>query len=354
MLDQAAASSDAPPFRDYRPTEGDREALHIAAWLHDCGKVTTPEYVVDKATRLETLYNRIHEIRTRFEVLKRDAWIRYWQGLAQGGNESELKRRLDHELASLDDDFHFVAQCNSGEQVMDAARRARLRRIARRSWMRTLDDTLGLSAEELRRKGVAAASPLPVREPLLADRPEHRIPWEAGRQPLPANGKRRFRMQPPDCRLDLGELHNLTVERGTLTAEERFLINQHIVQTLIMLDQLPYPRHLRQVPLIAGTHHEKMDGTGYPLGLSGKEIPLSGRMMAIADIFEALTAGDRPYKPAKKLSEAIHILWRMKEEGHIDPDLFELFLRSGVYLEYAKRHLRPEQIDAVALDDYLP
>ena len=354
MIDEAAACSEDPPFRNYRPTDADREALHIAAWLHDCGKVTTPEHVVDKATRLETLYDRIHEIRMRFEVLKRDAWIDHWRAVAEGAPESESRRRLEERLTELDEEFAFVAECNSGDTEMTPERVAKLHRIARRTWLRTLDDTLGISWEELKRKQADPAHKerLPVAEPLLADREEHRIAWQPGQLP-PENGRWRFHMKAPRNRFDHGELHNLTVERGTLTPEERYLINQHIVQTILMLDRLPYPRHLRQVPEIAGGHHEHMDGTGYPRRLKRDEMPLQARMMAIADIFEALTASDRPYKKPKKLSEAVRILWFMKQEGHIDPDLFELFLRSGVHRRYAEAYLQPEQIDEVNLDLYL-
>ncbi len=350
MLSQAAAESHAHPFMAYHPDDEQREALQIAAWLHDCGKVTTPEFVVDKATRLETLYNRIHEIRTRFEVLKRDACIRYWKGVAQGKEKALLKVELEKELAVLDKEFAFVAACNSGEETMTPDKQQRLRVIGNRTWTRTLDDTLGLSQEERKRKGTSV--PPPIEEPLLADREEHLVPW-GDQKPLPENDRWRFHMEVPEHRLNLGELHNLTIRWGTLSEEERFLINQHIVQTMVMLGQLPYPPHLKEVPEIAGAHHEKMDGTGYPLGLKGREIPFMGRIMAIADIFEALTASDRPYKPAKKLSEAVRILWFMKKDGHIDPDLFDLFLRSGVYRRYAEAYLKPEQLDEVRIEDYL-
>ena len=150
-----------------------------------------------------------------------------------------------------------------------------------------------------------------------------------------------------------GELYNLSVTRGTLSAEERYKINDHMIQTIKMLDQLPYPKHLKNIPIIAGGHHEKMDGTGYPKKLSKEDMPLTARMMAIADIFEALTAADRPYKKAKKLSEAIRIMGFMKKDNHIDSDLFELFLRSGTYLEYAQKYLSPDQIDTVDITQYL-
>lgn len=349
MLAAAASESDDPPFRDYHPGDEDWEAIHIASWLHDCGKVTTPEYVVDKSTKLETLYDRIHEIRTRFEVLKRDAQIDYWQAVAEGGDREALRQELERQLAELDDDFAFVAECNEGGEFMAPERLERLRRIASRTWQRTLDNRLGVSWEEKQRMQRQPAAPLPVTETVLADRPEHIIHRNESER-IPPDNPWGFRLDVPEYKFNRGELYNLSVERGTLTAEERYIINDHIVQTIIMLEQLPYPRHLREVPAIAGGHHEKMDGTGYPRKLRREDMSLTARMMAIADIFEALTASDRPYKKAKTLSEAIRIMCFMKQDQHIDPELFELFLRSGIYLEYAEKYLAPEQIDEVDLD----
>ena len=183
-------------------------------------------------------------------------------------------------------------------------------------------------------------------EPLLADRPDHLIPRDNA-DALRAGRQATFNLIPPLHKYNLGEMHNLCIDRGTLTDEERYLINDHIVQTILMLEHLPYPEHLRDVPAIAGGHHEKMDGTGYPRGLTATEMPLTARMMAIADIFEALTAGDRPYKAAKTLSESLRIMQRMAKEQHIDPDLFHLFIQSGVYRAYAERFLTREQMDGV-------
>jgi HD-GYP domain-containing protein (c-di-GMP phosphodiesterase class II) len=344
LLAEAACASDAPPFRDFRLNEEQWEALDIASWLHDCGKVTTPEYVVDKSTKLETLYDRIHEVRMRFEVLKRDAAVSYWESLAMGGDRETLQQALQAEWARLDDDFAFVAACNEGGESLGVDRLERLRHIARRTWMRTLDDRIGISWEEKSRKDRVPPAVLPVEEQLLDDKVEHLIERTAADR-MPADNPWGFRLDVPQYKYNRGELYNLAVERGTLTPEERYQINDHIVQTIIMLEKLPYPRHLRDVPLIAGCHHEKMDGGGYPKRLSSAGMPLTARMMAIADIFEALTASDRPYKKAKTLSEALRIMERMKEERHIDADLFELFLASGVHLEYARRFLQPEQCD---------
>ncbi len=348
MLARAACAQDSGPYADYQLSGDAWEQLHIAAWLHDCGKVITPEYVVDKATKLETVYDRIHEVRMRFEVLKRDAMIDYWKAVSEGGDEAALRQRRDAALAELDGAFAFVARCNVGGEFLPPEQKDRLREIGSRRWLRTLDDRLGLSREESERMPQPAPS-LPVEEALLADKPEHRFA-RPDNERIAADNRWGFKMDVPELLYDRGELHNLTISRGTLTEEDRYKINQHIVQTIKMLSELPLPRHLREVPKIAGGHHEKMDGTGYPCRLDVSQLSLEARMMAIADIFEALTAVDRPYKPGKTLSEAVGIMSKMCKDKHIDPELFALFLRSGVYREYAERFLRPEQIDAVDVE----
>jgi HD-GYP domain-containing protein (c-di-GMP phosphodiesterase class II) len=346
MLARAAAASDAEPFAGYQPSDEEWEALHIAAWLHDCGKVTTPEYVVDKATKLETIYDRIHEVRTRFEVLKRDAWIAYWEGVAKGGAEAGLAALRDETLAALDDEFAFIARCNLGGEAMADADLERLRSIGARTWTRTLDDRLGVSWEENQRQARSPAPALPVQEPLLADKPEHLLE-RPDSELIPTDNPWGFKLDVPLHKLNRGELYNLGITRGTLTAEERYIINNHMVQTIRMLDHLPFPKHLANVSEIAGGHHEKMDGSGYPKRLRREEMSLPARMMAIADIFEALTAVDRPYKKGKTLTESLTIMAGMCRGAHVDPELFGLFVRSGIPLAYAERYLRPEQIDPV-------
>lgn len=352
MLARAACNDNSGPFKDFALDEHDWEAVHVAAWLHDCGKVTTPEYVVDKATKLETLYDRIHEIRMRFEVLKRDAEIACLKAIAAGSDEAEARASLAREIAQLDDDFAFVATCNDGGEFMAPEKLVRLGTIAARTWLRTLDDRIGISHEEKERKARAEAKPLPTVEALLADKPEHR--FERRPQDRVTEDPRwGFSMDVPKLLYNRGELYNLSVGRGTLSSEERYKINEHIVQTLVMLAQLPFPKHLRHVPEIAGGHHEKMDGTGYPKRLTRHEMSPVARMMAIADIFEALTAVDRPYKKGKTLSEAIKIMSAMKKDRHIDPDLFDLFLSSGIYREYAEQFMTPEQRDEVDTGQYM-
>lgn len=331
MLVDAACKAENGAFADFDLTEDEWYELHVAAWLHDCGKVTTPEYVVDKASKLETIYNRIHEIRMRFEVLRRDAEIECLKAQLAGEAKETAEARFAARCDQLKDDFAFVAAANVGGEFMDDADIARLKEIGAQSWVRHFDKTLGLSPVEEMRLDSYRPPPAPAIEPLLGDLPEHR----AGHY-------------------NLGELYNLSIRRGTLTAEERKTINDHIVVTIKMLEQLPFPKKLRKVAEYAGGHHEKMDGTGYPNGLRRQDMSVPARVMAIADIFEALTAGDRPYKKAKTISESLRIMSFMVRDSHIDPDLFELFLRSGVWKEYAENYLQPDQIDQVRIEDYLP
>jgi HD-GYP domain-containing protein (c-di-GMP phosphodiesterase class II) len=352
MLARAACAETSGPYQNFQLNPEEWEAVHVAAWLHDCGKVTTPEYVVDKATKLETIYDRIHEVRMRFEVLKRDAEISSLKAIAAGSPAADVHQTLCDTLAKIDDDFAFVAHCNKGGEVMAAENLARLQAISQQSWTRTLDDRIGISHEELARKARTVAPPLPVSEPLLADKLEHQFERRA-QDRMPADNPWGIRMAVPELLYNKGEVYNLGVARGTLSEEERYKINEHIVQTLIMLNQLPFPKHLRQVPEIAAGHHEKMDGSGYPRKLHKAEMSPLARMMAIADIFEALTAVDRPYKQGKTLSESIRIMSFMKKEQHIDPELFDLFLKSGVYLEYARQFMKAEQIDHVDIAAYL-
>jgi HD-GYP domain-containing protein (c-di-GMP phosphodiesterase class II) len=344
MLAEAACAQKDGPFKDFHLSEEEWEAVDIASWLHDCGKVTTPEHVVDKATKLETIYDRIHEIRMRFEVLKRDAEIAYWQALAEGGDADALRERMAAELGALDEDFSFIAECNEGGEFMDPARIERLKRIAARTWRRTLDDRLGVSYEEKARKDRVPRPSLPVEEPLLADREDH-ITHRDAREVIPRENRWGIRVEAPPHKFNCGELYNLAIGRGTLTAEERYIINDHMTQTIVMLENLPLPQHLRSVPEIAGGHHEKMNGSGYPKRLTRDQMSPLARMMAIADVFEALTAADRPYKKAKTLSEAVRIMAAMKRDHHLDPELLDLFLAAGVWKRYAEQFLNKAQID---------
>ncbi len=297
LLADAVNATQKGRHRDTRFNDDELYEIKIAAMLHDYGKITTPVHVVDKATKLEAIFDRIHLIEGRFEILKRDLEIALLkQRLAERG-EVDVDVRHCHpfqaQLARLDDDFAFLKKCNLGSEFMSEQDRQRVAQISQLTWQ------------------------------------NHR-------------GK-------PQPMLDENEHYNLTIAKGTLTQEERTEINAHVLTTIRMLEALPFPKNLRNVPEIAGGHHERIDGNGYPKGLTGEQMSVQARLMCIADIFEALTATDRPYKKAMSLSQTLTILGNMALEGHIDPDLFAVFVEEGVYLRYAERFLAPEQIDDVDL-----
>lgn len=363
-LTKAAAESTDPAFETFEPTPADWETMRIAAWLHDCGKITTPEYVVDKATKLETITNRIHEIRTRFEIAKRDAEIAYWRAEARArgtlpdGVLVEFDPPVDwgavkQRQARLDDDFAFVARCNTGEETMDDRAIDRLKSVGKRRWLRTLDNRRGLSIAETRALDGVAVEPLPAEESLLMDRPEHRVPRDDASLAAANDNPWQFQLDLPKHLMDKGEIHNLSIRKGTLTEEERAIINDHVVQSIVMLSQLPFPKELARVPEIAGAHHEQINGSGYPKKLTGEQMGMPERVLAIADVFEALTAADRPYRPTKTLSEALKILAFMVKDQHVDGDLFRLFLTSGTCEAYARDNLRADQLDRIDPDTLL-
>ena len=350
MLAEEACKVKEGPLAEFEfKTDDEWREFRIGAWLHDCGKVTTPEYVVDKATKLETIYNRIHDVRVRFEMLLRDARISQLEAVAGGADPAQAQASYEARKAQLTDDFTFIAECNVGGEFMAPEKLQRLKALAEQTWQRNFDDRIGLSHEELKRYS-GKPEPLPVTEKLLADKPQHLIPRTDTRVLDPKWG---FKVKVPENLYNHGEVYNLGVGRGTLTEEERFKINEHVIHSLVMLEQLPLPKNLKRVPEYAGTHHETLVGTGYPRKLAAEQLSIPMRIMAIADIFEALTACDRPYKKAKTLGESIKILAFFKKDKHIDPDLFDLLLTSGVYKRYAEKYLLPEQKDEVDISQYI-
>ena len=273
-LAEAAAGAGLMPF-----TDADRHELKVAAWLHDCGKITTPEWVMDKATKLQAIFDRIDLVAERFSRLAAEAEAACWRAVAGGADRATEEARLAATRSELDETLAFLRTANLGGEAMHAEHQQRIQALAGRGW---------LTAEEAR---------------------------------------------------------NLAIFKGTLLPEERQVINNHMTVTIRMLDKLPFPKHLRRVPEYAGGHHERMDGKGYPKGLTRDQMSVPARIMGIADVFEALTAGDRPYKKAMKLSQALAILARMAAEGHIDPDLHRVFIERRVYIDYAKRFLQADQLD---------
>ncbi len=296
LLAEAVDNCRVGPLRDFVMTERDRYELKIAGLLHDCGKVTTPVHVVDKATKLQTIFDRVALIDTRFEVVKRDAEIALLKARLEklGPRHTDVvgDAQLVAGIREIESDRDFLRRANIGSEAMKDEDVARVQAIARR------------------------------------------YRWRNG------DGER-------SDFLSEDEIRNLTIRYGTLTSEERQIINHHIEVTIQMLESLPWPRHLKNVPEYAGGHHERMDGKGYPRGLKREQMSVQARCMGIADIFEALTAKDRPYKKGKTLTESLTILGKFKLNGHIDPDLFDIFMWEKVYEKYARQFLDPDQIDEV-------
>ena len=298
MLAEAVDATREGPLAAFKMSDRDRYELKMAGLLHDCGKITTPVHVVDKATKLQTIYDRIGLVDTRFEVLKRDAELAALRRqlalrpVVDARAEGQELQALQHDIHALEEDREFLRRCNTGTEAMRPEDQQRVRDIAAmRHWRNPQGvQTSFLTAEEV---------------------------------------------------------ENLTIRSGTLNQAERDTINYHIVATIKMLETLPWPRHLKNVPEYAGGHHERMDGKGYPRGLTRAQMSWQARMIGVADVFEALTAADRPYKSGMKLSQALGIMERMVHNGHIDPDLFEVFVQGKVYQRYAEQFLDPEQIDVV-------
>lgn len=297
LMAEATCRTQTGPLANFTMDDKEKHELSVAGWLHDCGKIATPEYVMDKATKLQTIFDRIELVECRIELAKSqiesDIQQQIIERVKQQKDFSDLEQALAEKLKQLDDDREFLCKANVGGEFMNEEDQQRVQDIAN----------------------------------------SYEVTIAGKKQPL----------------LTSNEVCNLSIAKGTLLPEEREIINNHMVVTIDMLESLPFPKHLKKVPEYAGGHHEKMDGTGYPKGLKREDMSVPARMMAIADIFEALTAADRPYKPAKKLSECLKIMGFMKLDKHIDPDLFDVFIDERVYLDYAYQYLDSEQIDDIDL-----
>lgn len=301
IIAENITKSDQGPFRDIHFGEEELEELRLAAWMHDVGKITTPEYVVDKATKLQTIYDRINLVETRFHLIAasiENSHLRRKVALLQSSTPDlpELQRL---EKAASDE---IKALYNSLDAIKTVNKTGR-----------------PMSEDDINLVGAIA------------------------RKTFVVNGK-------PQPYLTKNEVHNLSIRQGTLTPEERQVVENHAAMTLKILKQLPFPRAMANMPEYAGGHHEKLDGSGYPRKLSGKNLPLQSRILAIADIFEALTAKDRPYKPPMKLSMAINIMNSMKKNRHIDPDILDFFIHNRLYAPYAQKEMTAAQIDEPTID----
>jgi HD-GYP domain-containing protein (c-di-GMP phosphodiesterase class II) len=271
------------PFASVIFTEDQMRELRMAAWLHDVGKITTPEHVVDKSTKLGKVYDRISDVKTRFELLKREYQLAMQE--TKNNKADNSLEKMEREIKTLDEEYQFLVQVNRGSEFVKDEMIERIKKIGKRK-------------------------------------------WSANSQTLPL--------------LTEDEIYNLSVRHGTLNDEERNIINNHAAVSYKMLSGLPFPKKMRHIADYAAAHHEKLDGTGYPLGLKADQLFLQSRIIAIADIFEALTAKDRPYKKGKTITEALKIMDLMVKDQHIDADLFELFIGEKIYEDYAKQELAPQ------------
>ena len=295
VVDHINAAQDGR-FKGVFFNDEEKEELRMAAWMHDVGKITTPEWVVDKSTKLQSIVDRVHLIEDRFsliEMIMENALLqRKIAATGSVGQDSVKAGEMDEahlsELASLRDDLEFIKSCNQPGEFISDEKLDRLKNIAAKTFVH---------ANETR--------------PYLTE----------------------------------NEVLNLSIRKGSLSGPERKIIENHATMTRKILEKLPFPKKLANVPKYAGGHHEKVDGSGYPERLSENDLPLQARIMALADVFEALTAKDRPYKPPMKLSQAIKIMGFMKDDKHIDPDIFELFINNNLHHKYAQKEMNPEQID---------
>lgn len=284
----AVSESKRPEFFGIHFTEDELEEIRLAAWMHDIGKIATPQFIIDKATKLETVVDRIELVQLRLEILKRDFDInnRHQGGDTVSGEiESDSDRLPADTLESID---NFLFEINKGREYLNDESIQRIMEIA--------DWPVNIKGKKI---------------PLLSK----------------------------------DELECCIIKKGTLTESERAIINRHVIITMEMLTKLPFPRKWQRVPEFAGSHHERLDGSGYPQGLRSKAIPLPARIIAIADIFEALTATDRPYKSGLTLSRAVDILAAMVKDRQLDADLCDLLLEDGVAIAYACENLNEKQLD---------
>lgn len=273
---RAINESDKGSLTNVYLDENKLKGLQIAGWLHDLGKVTTPESLLDKSKKLEKITDRAEIVSLRYDIAKLQVRLEAAREMLRDGTrrlEVKTETMIAKKLQELDDEKEFVLKWNDPMVAPDKKDVLRLQKIACEN--ETLNDD---------------------------------------------------------------ELMNLCLERGTLSPQERKIVENHVVVTNKMLSQIIFPKLLEDVPSYAGSHHEMLDGSGYPNGLKGDDIPIQARILAIADIFEALTA-DRPYKDPIPLDESIAILEEMAEQGKLDPAMIQAAIDHGVFTSYAEREL---------------
>ncbi|HHE37681.1 MAG TPA: GAF domain-containing protein [Candidatus Cloacimonetes bacterium] len=287
-------SENSGKFSNTYFNEDEMKELRIAAWMHDIGKITTPEFIFNKATKLQTIFDRIKLLETRFNLIKeikKNEHSGQKYDLIKRGKKEEvpaLEKNFEKQINELEDEINFLNEVNIGKEYLAEEKIDRIKSISRKKYI--------LDGQE--------------------------FPY-----------------------LEKNEVENLIINKGTLTQKEKQMMDNHANVSYEMLHELPFPKKMNKIPIYASGHHEKLDGSGYPLGLKAEQLPLQTRILAIADIFDALTAHDRPYKEGKTLSESMSILEKMVLSNFLDKDIFEIFRTNKLYLLFAEKELKKEQID---------
>ena len=276
------------PFADVRFSEKEMEAIRIAGWLHDVGKITTPIWVIEKKLKLEKPFNLFELIRTRFEMIKNhlryeasEKKLEILKNDKDAKNIGRIQSEVEQKIQRLDEELETVHRCNQPMEKMPEDMKQKLHEIAERTY-RINGKNVRLLTEE--------------------------------------------------------ELSHLSVQRGNLTREEINIMKNHILWTKKMLGEIPFSRHLKNVPLYAGQHHEKLNGTGYPEGAKGDEIPLHSRILAVADMYEALTASDRSYKKSMSDELMLRVMKKAAENGELDPRIVALLTEDHVHEQFEKEY----------------
>ena len=292
-----AVHEDDTVYKNLSFSNNDIKQMNKAAWLHDIGKIVSPEHVIDKGVKLETIHDRFETVETRFEVLKRDIEINY---LKKNHKETDLEKitrlteEYEKEIKQLDDDLLFIKASNTGGEFMEDEKIERINQISKKEVL--------INGEKVS---------------LLSD----------------------------------NEVYNLSIKKGTLTEEERFIINNHVAISYKMLIELPFPKTMKRIPVIAGSHHKKVKGGGYAAEeILDLPMTIEDKILAVADVFEALTSNDRPYKKANSLNTSLRILSFMVKDGDLDKDLVKFFVKSNLHLKYADKYLKDEQMDEITID----